>query len=251
MTLRASRPLVAAFALVAAALVTPAAADPVSRPATIDFSADDDAPIEQYTGPPPDIQHPSLIRDKYRGVPEGAAGPPIDDPLAGGAAPTTGRHHWLGLRLAGGMFDDTAAAARAGLAVGLAGRYRLAGRMFIAGRADWSRRGGDAHGDSMTGAVDAIDVVGADAGLGATLAGGAPGGGALAVIGQLRGDLRLADRRAGAPVRRAGLGIAAAAELALPATPFSVGVRVEQGLTELVAGARDRAVLVELGVDLR
>jgi len=222
----------------------------VSRPATIDFGKDDDAPIEQLSGPPPDIQHPSLIRDKYRGVPEGAAGPQIDDPLAGGAAPTGGRHHWLGLRLAGGMFDDSAAAARAGLAVGLAGRYRLAERIFIAGRADWSRRGGDAHGagDAMSGA---IDVLGASAGLGATLAGGAPGGGALAVIGQLRGDVRLADQRDGAPVRRAGLGIAAAAELALPATPFSVGVRVEQGLTELVAGARDRAVLVELGVDLR
>jgi hypothetical protein len=243
-TSRASRPAVAAFALGTAALAAPAAAAPVSRPATIDFGADADAPIEQYTGPPPDIQHPSLMRDKYRGVPDGAAGPQIDDPLAGGAAPTTGRHHWLGLRLAGGLFDDGAASARAGLAVGLAGRYRLAERVFFAGRADWSRRGGDA----MT---DAIDVLGADAGLGATLLGGAPGGGALAVIGQLRGDVRLADQRDGAAVRRAGLGIAAAAELALPATPFSVGVRVEQGLTELVAGARDRAVLVELGVDLR
>jgi len=211
---------------------------------TIDFGQDDDGAIEQYSGPPPDIQHPSLIQGKYRGIPDGAAGPPIDDPLAGSAAPSSGRHHWLGLRLAGGMFEDGAAAARAGLAVGLAGRYRLTERLFAAGRTDWSRRGGDA----MTGA---IDVLGAGAGLGATVVVGSPGGVALALIGQLRGEVRLADQRDGAPVRRGGLGIAAAAELALPSTPLTVGVRAEQGLTELVAGARDRAVLVELGVDLR
>lgn len=241
MAARASRWAVAA--LVAGAAAGTAHAAPLARPATIDVGEDDDAPIEQLTGPPPDVQHPSLIQGKYRGVPDGAAGAAIDDPLAGPAGPAHGRPTWLGVRLAGGMFDDSAADARAGIAVGLAGRYRLAPRLFAAGRADWRRRGGDA----MTAA---IDVLGAGAGLGATVAGG-DGGPALAVIGQLRGDVRLADRRAGAPVRRAGLGIAAAAELALPATPFTVGVRAEQGLTELVPGARDRAVLVELGVDLR
>jgi len=49
----------------------------------------------------------------------------------------------------------------------------------------------------------------------------------------------------------ARLGIAAGAELALPRAPFTIGLRVEQGLTELAAGARDRAVLAEVGVDLR
>jgi hypothetical protein len=250
--LHASPPAVPAIAIAAVALAVlaaPAAANPepdAPRPpktVTIDFGQDDGA-LDQYTGPPPDIQHPSLIQGKYRGIPDGAAGPPIDDPLAGSSVPSGGRRHWLGLRLAGGMFEDSAAAARAGLEVGLAGRYRLTERLFAAGRADWSRRGGDA----MTGP---IDVLGVDAGLGATVAGGASGSVALALIGQLRGEVRLADQRDGAPVRRAGLGISAAAELALPSTPFSVGVRAEQGLTELVAGARDRAVLVELGVDLR
>lgn len=247
MASRGSRGAVCALAVAAAAATGRAAPAPaVTRPATIDFGEDDDAPIEQLSGPPPDVQHASLIRGKYRGVPDGAAGPAIDDPLAGPPAPPAGRPSWLGLRLAGGMFDDGAAAARAGLAVGVAARYRLGPRLFAAGRADWSRRGGDA----MTGA---IDVLGAGAGLGATVAGrgDVTGGPALAVIGQLRGDLRLTDPREGAAVRRAGLGIAAAAELALPATPFTVGVRAEQGLTELVRGARDRAVLVELGVDLR
>jgi MFS family permease len=49
----------------------------------------------------------------------------------------------------------------------------------------------------------------------------------------------------------AGLGIAVGAELALPSSPFTAGLRFEQGLTDLLAGARDRALLLELGVDLR
>lgn len=104
----------------------------------------------------------------------------------------------------------------------------------------------------------AVDVLGASAGLGATIAGGAAArdrraalGPALAVIAELRADLRLADARAGEPVHRAGLGVAAGVELALPRTPLTVGLRFEQGVTELVAGARDRAVLAEIGVDLR
>ena len=40
------------------------------------------------------------------------------------------------------MFDDGAAAARAGIAVALAGRLRLTDAVFAAARADWSRRGG-------------------------------------------------------------------------------------------------------------
>ncbi|HEX3477824.1 MAG TPA: hypothetical protein VHT91_22535 [Kofleriaceae bacterium] len=201
---------------------------------------------EQHTGPPPDIKHPPLIQDRYRRIPDPAAGDPIDDPLAAAPAPPDERPLWLGLRLAGGMFDDSATAARTGLAVALTGRYRLTDAVFAAARADWSRRGGR----TMTGATDPIDAFGASGGLGATVAGSATGPG-LALLAELRADLRLADHRAAAPVPRAGLGIAAGAELALPRTPFTVGLRVEQGLTDLAAGARDRAILAELGVDLR
>jgi hypothetical protein len=102
----------------------------------------------------------------------------------------------------------------------------------------------------MTGPVDAL---GACAGLGTIVLGAASPRShlALALLAQLRADLRLADLRGATPVRRAGLSVAAGVELALPSTPFSVGLRVEQGLTDLVAGARDRAVLAEVGVDLR
>jgi hypothetical protein len=200
---------------------------------------------EQHTGPPPDIKHPPLIKDRYRRIPDPASGDPIDDPLAAAPSPSAAQHVWLGVRLAGGMFDDSATAARAGLAVALAGRYRLTDAVFAAARTDWSRRGGRA----MTGATDPIDALGANLGLGATLAGRSAGPG-IAVLAELRAELRLADHRAAAPVPRAGLGLAAGAELTLPA-PFTVGLRVEQGLTALAAGARDRAILAELGIDLR
>jgi hypothetical protein len=214
------------------------------RTVAIDFAQDDPgAPIEQHTGPPPDIKHPPLTSNKWRGIPDGTAKPLLHDWVPVRPRPTR-RPYWLGLRLAGGMFDDSGSPARPGIALGIAGRYRLGSIWFASARVDWSRRGGDA----MTGAIDAL---GAGAGFGATLVGGFPGELALALIGQLRGDLRLADQRNTDPVRRAGLGLAVGVEFALPSSPFTAGVRFEQGVTELVAGARDRALLVELGVDLR
>ncbi len=222
-----------------------------ARPPVIDFTGDADGGAlgDAHTGPPPDVVRPSLMADRYRGVPGAPAGETIEDPLAVRTGPAPPRAAWLGVRIGAGMFDDSAATARPGLEVGIAGRYRITGDVFTAARVDWSRRGGDAM--SMPIVDDVVDVVGASAGLGTTIARSAASGIALALIGQLRGDLRLRDQRDIAPVRRAGLGVAAAAELALPATPFTLGVRYEQGVTELVAGARDRAVLVELGVDLR
>lgn len=222
---------------------------PAPRTQQIDFTDDSGgasgSAIEQHAGPPPSIKHPSLIKDKYRGIPEAASEGPIDDPLAPRSAAVVRRALWLGARLGAGMFDDTAAAARAGVALAIAGRYRLTDAAFAAGRADWSRRGGEIM--SAT-----VDVLGASAGLGMTVTGDARRTDlSVALIAQLRGDLRLTGLRDAAPVHRAGLGVAAGAELALPATPFTVGLRFEQGLTELVAGARDRAVLAEIGVDLR
>jgi hypothetical protein len=214
---------------------TTAAAGPAARPVTIDIE-DDGGLGDQLTGPPPDVVRPSLMKDRYRGIPDPASGEPIDDPLAVRAAPPA-RPFWLGARLGAGLFDDGSAAATAGLAVGVAARYGLGGRAFLAARADWSRRGGDA--------MARVGVIGASAGAGVAIARG------VAVIGQLRGDVRLADHRDDRAVPRAGLGIAGEVELALPGSPITLGVRVEQGVTELVAGARDRAVLAELGVDLR
>ncbi|HWO25846.1 MAG TPA: hypothetical protein VNO30_44230 [Kofleriaceae bacterium] len=251
-------------------------------------SFEDEAIGEQETAPPPDVKHPTLLPKKYRG---GAAalrggagagagagggetaggggetaggggeagggeggGSELVDPLARKAAARPPRAHWLGIRLAGGMFDDARAGARAGLGFAATGRYALSTRpsggpaAFLAGRIDWSRRGGRPDMSGMEPAAT-IDVLGAAAGAGFTVVD--RGAVSLALIGQLRADLRLASARAGEPVRRAGLGAAAGAELALPGSPITAGLRFEHGLTELVAGARDRAVLLEVGVDWR
>ena len=171
----------------------------------------------------------------------------LEDPLATRAAVRRpARAVWLGARLGGGMYDDGATGARAGMTLGATVRYRLAPRYFLAGRLDWSRRGGES--------IDAVDSIGASAGVGATVLDGDRL--AIALIGQLRGDLRFADTRQTSgrvmePVSRAGAGAALGIEAALPATPITIGLRFEQGLTTLVPDARDRAILLEVGADWR
>jgi hypothetical protein len=70
----------------------------------------------------------------------------------------------------------------------------------------------------------------------------------IALIAQLRGDVRLGDTMDASTL---GASAAANLEVALPRAPITMGLRFEQGLTELVPGARDRAVLLEVGVDWR
>jgi hypothetical protein len=214
---------------------------PVPKTATADFTQEN-AAEKQTSGPPPDIKRPSLMSKRYRGVVEATGAPLLEDPLAVRLRPRAPRSWWLGVRLGAGMFDDGEASARVGAAVAASARFALTGRWFAAARLDWSRRGGEHAGA-------ALDTFGASAGLGATVLERAGIG--LALIGQLRGDLRLVDQRAMMPVSRGGASLAAGAEVALPSTPITAGVRFEHGLTELVPGARDRAVLVEVGVDLR
>ena len=143
---------------------------------------------------------------------------------------------WLGLRLGGGVFHDASAEARAGAAVALAARFALRAPWFLATRADWSRRGGAA-----------IDTLGASAGAGLTVLDRRAV--AIAALAQLRGDLRVTGDH---PTARAfGASAVVGVELAVPSTPITVGVRAEHGLTPIVPGARDRAALLELGVDWR
>lgn len=248
----------------------PAQQAPAS-PRDQEVSFDDESIGDQETAPPPDLEHPNIMPRRYRGAAAlaegdeeggdghgGDGGLGLVDPLAARATPRAPRAHWLGARLAGGVFDDGRAGARAGLGVAVAARYALSTRAsggpaaFLAARLDGSRRGGDPDGsgaDAGAGAGATIDVLGAAAGAGLTVL--ERGALSLALIGQLRAELRLASARAGEPVRRAGLGAAAGAELALPGTPLTAGLRFEHGLTELVAGARDRALLLEVGVDWR
>ncbi len=212
-----------------------------TRTGQVDFS--DDNATESSAGPPPDIKRPSLMSDKQRGIAGPRTGPELEDPLP--LRTRRGARPWLGVRLGGGVFDDAHATASVRPSVAAVARIPLAPRLFLAARLDWSRRGGAAP----AGNDGAIDTAGVAVGVGTPVLAGRRA--QLAVLGQLRGDLRFADVRAMTPVRGAGLALAVGLEVALAGTPLTAGVRLEQGLTELVAGARDRAVVVELGVDWR
>jgi len=203
----------------------------------VDFTEDN--ATEQTSGPPPDIKRPSMIKGKYAGDAGPRLGPELEDPLARHG--TTGPRPWFGIRFGGGMYDDGAAASSFRPSVAAAARFELAPQLFLAARVDWSRRGGTAD--------RGVDSAGASIGAGRTVVATRSLG--IALIGQLRGDLRFADTRNLMAVSRAGAAVAAGLEVAITSTPLTGGLRFEQGLTELVAGARDRALLIEVGVDWR
>ncbi len=213
-------------------------APPAPKDGKVDFREDN--ALEKTDGPPPDVKRRSMMTNKQLGIVGPRTGPEIADPLAT-APPPAPLPMWLGVRLGGGMFDDGAATARVRPSIAAAARYMVAERAFASARIDWTRRGGDADAS--------VDTIGVSAGAGYTLLDAHAI--AVAAIGQLRGDLRFADTRNQMSVNRTGATIAAELEVAFPTTPLTAGVRFEQGVTELVPGYRDRAVLVELGVDWR
>jgi hypothetical protein len=198
-------------------------------------SFEEEGSAEEHKGPPPDIKHPPIVPKKFLGIPDDPTGPQLDDPLA---LHVDNRHPWFGFRIGGGVYDDGSTSAAWRPTVAATGRFALASRWFLSARIDWSRRGGDGS--------SSIDAAGANVGPGVTLASSRAV--AVAAIAQLRGELRFSDAM---DVRTAGIGVAADLEVAFPTTPLTAGLRAEQGLTELVPGVHDRALLLELGVDWR
>jgi len=221
--------------------------DPHDQPTTIvapkDTSVDfnEEGAAESTTGPPPDVKRQPLLPCRFTGTCTDAA-ESLADPLAERA--TTSAHPgWrIGARFGGGMFNG-GGDARAGFAAAAVGRLALRGSLFAAARLDWSRRGGSVMADH------GIDAVGASAGVGATVLDVAALD--LAVTAALRTDVRFESMLDTLPVSRFGLGASLAVDAAIHDTPLSVGLRYEQGLTTLVPGDRDSAMLVELGVDWR
>jgi hypothetical protein len=201
-------------------------------------SFEEENATEQQTGPPPDVKRGSLVKGKWTGE-LGPRGPELEDPLA--LTAQRGAKPWFGVRIGGGYYDDSATDATLRPAVGITARIPLVDRFFISARIDWSRRGGTAN--------DSVDAAGINAGAGYTfLVNRAI---ALAAIVQLRGELHFADMRDAMSVSRGTAGVTGGIELAISGTPLTAGVRFENNLTELVPGSRDRAFLVELGVDWR
>ncbi|MDQ3337667.1 MAG: hypothetical protein M4D80_21095 [Myxococcota bacterium] len=193
---------------------------------------EDNAAEATHKGQPAAVKRPSLMRKKDLGIVEGPIGN-LEDPMAVRHTRRASSRLWLGARLGAGMFDDGAADARVGGAFGLTTRYALAARYFLAGRLDWSQRGGSS-----------VDAIGASAGAGATIVD------SIALIAQLRADLRFGGNDE-MDVRTLGASAALNLEFTLPSTPITAGLRFEQGMTEIMPGTRDRAVLLEVGVDWR
>jgi hypothetical protein len=190
----------------------------------IDMAENGGAADDTHSGPPPAVKHPNMMSEKYQlGVNAVATTDnpnALEDPMVLREPVRVPRTYWLGVRLGGGMFDDGASAARAGVAFAATGRFTLAGPTFLAGRVDWTRRGGEGQ--------TSVDVVGVSAGAGMTVVDHQAI--AIALLAQVRGDLRLASSRtmasmADVPVNRTGAAVAAGVELALPRSPFTAGVR--------------------------
>jgi hypothetical protein len=194
-----------------------------------------DPPID---GPPPVQKHPSLLPCKFANActPPGDA---LDDPFdTGPAGPhDAARVPWrVGVRVGGGI-------ARVGsytMSVGVAGALRLAPRLAVTARAEWTRREAEMAG---------LDATAIAAGVATPIVVTER---ALVTAGlAARGELRLADTFEQRPVHTLGLAGDATIDLVLRRVPIVMGARVAQGITPLVADARETAVLLELGIELR
>jgi len=184
---------------------------------------------ETHDGPPPTVKHGTMMPKRYRG-PSEPAGEPIDDPFAvrTGAA----RVAWqLGLRASGGIADRSDTQATASIGVAAVAARPLAGPLLMTARLDYAHR--------------ELDTIAVEAGVAASVL--ARRAFVVSAGAALRGEVHVQDTLDAMEVNRAGLAAAAALDVALRAVPVTFGVRAEQGITELTAGACGRALLVEVG----
>jgi hypothetical protein len=228
------------------ALPTIKAAEP--RAGKADF---DDEPAERHDGPPPNIKHPSLIPAKLRGeaVPgidgqEHSAGDHsqwIDEPTLDSPDPTYAPSQRVIVR--GGIAvsrreDQSAAGIDLGLEHHLVAPWEPIGATHpyeLLSRIDWSERGYHVLGA----AVEASKIV------------AAPSAARLGIGLGLHGQIRFDDTLNNMPMSRFGIDAAASAELALRDVPLDFALRLEQGLNHIVAGSRERAVILEVGLEFR
>jgi hypothetical protein len=203
---------------------------PPKAPKTGVVNFEDDP--EKHEGPPPAVKHGTMMPSKYQ-TPSAPTGEQLDDPFA-----TRGNAHvaWrLGLRLTGGVADRANAAASPSFGIAaLAARPLDAGVMLTA-RLDYAHR--------------ELDTIGMNVGFGYVVL--QRRAFALSAGAALRGEVHVQDRLDMMDVNRASIGAAAELDVALMRLPLAFGVRGEQSFSEVVGGARTRAVLVEVGYDWR
>ena len=214
----------------------PAPKAAVVRDHTVTF--DDNSAVEQHAGPPPDQKHPSLMPCKFTNSCTASTGQ-IDDPLADRAEgpQDAATAPWrAGLRVGGGVAHVGSLA----MSLGLAGTLRLSPHFALTARADWTRRESGMQG---------LDALAASAGIATPLA---TTDLAMFTAGlAARGELRFGDTFDNRAVHAAGLAADASFDMVLRTMPIVVGARLSQGVTPLVASARETAVLLELGLELR
>jgi hypothetical protein len=207
------------------------------RSGVVDIAAE---PTEsETTTQPPDQKHPSLLPCKFSGC-DTHDGEQLDDPFAIRAErlPIAPPQFSIGARVgASAAFHD--GGSRIAPAAAIDARMH-AGPGFADLRVDWARRGGD-DGE--------FDAFGASAQYGIVIF--APTAAWLSAIAGVRGVLRTDAMLDGKPIERAGVGYTAALELALRGLPITVGARYDEDLTDVIAGVRERAVIVEVGGELR
>jgi hypothetical protein len=198
----------------------------------VDF-VDDTVESDTTAPPSPDQKHPSMLPCRYSGC-DTHSGERIDDPFEVKPERLPIEPPMLSLGLRAGASDAfQAGGSRLAPSVAIEGRMRV-GFGFVDARLDWS---------------SAFETFGASAQYGATIF--APRAAWLSALAGVRGVMRTSGAIDAMPVERAGIGYTAALELALRALPVTVGVRYDEDLTDIVPGVRERAVIVELGGELR
>ena len=220
-----------------------------SEPKTVDIDIAE--PSDRIEGPPPAVKHPPMVKGKlsgetivgYDGV-ERAVGDTsayIDDPDAPtkrANAPATQRVVVRGGVAMSRRIGENAAGVDFAIEHHLIAPWqapRETHPVELISRLDWSERG--------------YHVLGAAAAVGKIVA--APSFGTFGLGLGLHAQLRFDDELDHMPMRRFGIDAAASAELALKDSPIDLGVRVEQGLAHIVAGARERAIIFEIGLEFR
>lgn len=199
-----------------------------ARTGVVDFSEEP----EQHQGAPAAVKHGTMMPKKYLEK-QAPSGEQIEDPFARrGDSVLAWR---LGARVGGGVYDRTSESAGLGFSLAALASRPLDGPVMLATRLDWS------HAD--------LDTFGANVGVSVVAL--ARRAFVLSAGLAMRGEVHLQDTLAMTEVNRASIGAAADVDVAVMALPLALGLRVEQGFSELMPGVRGRAVVFELGYDWR
>ncbi|MEZ4367530.1 MAG: hypothetical protein R2939_14825 [Kofleriaceae bacterium] len=219
---------------------------PTPAVAEVDF-AETDAPVDDgIAGPPPKVEHPSLLPDRYQRRPDGSVADDAPPVGARSRSPRPARYGTIGfgLGVAASDVDLPGLELAAPLVATVDAVYMFSRGWGVQLRAEATRRGGVVAGagpDATPGvftlglAALARRAVVEERWLG------------VAVVGGVRAGAAFEERFAGHEIH--GTRLDALVGVALSPTPWrplSLDVTVEHGLTPLLADARVRGITLSL-----